>query len=261
MAAVINKVINGDCVEVMKELAEDSNFLVDAIITDPPYNISKKNNFHTMKGRKGIDFGEWDKGFNQLEWLKYANELLKPGGSIIIFNCWKNLGLIAEYMETTFKYSVKDIIRWVKQNPMPRNRDRRYITDYEFAIWLVKPGDKWVFNRQSATYERPEIKASSPNGKVRQHPTQKPLELMEHLIKIHTNEGDIILDPFIGSGSTGVAAINLKRKFVGIELDRNYCAIANNRITKWINENERKTGQMNLFEKEIENEQKTTREI
>ena len=110
---------------------------------------------------------------------------------------------------------------------MPRNRDRRYITDFECAIWFTMPEAKWVFNRQSDTYERPKYVGSIEKGL---HPTQKNLGLMEWLVKIHSNENDLILDPFMGSGTTGVACINTNRKFIGIELDEKYFNIARNRI-------------------------------
>jgi DNA modification methylase len=114
---------------------------------------------------------------------------------------------------------------------MPRNRDRRYITDFECAIWLVKKGAKWTFNRLDDKYQRPKFVHSIVSGKEKtSHTTQKPVNLMEEIIKIHTNENDIVLDCFAGSGSCGVACMNTGRKFVGIELDNNYFNIAKQRI-------------------------------
>lgn len=106
------------------------------VITDPPYNISVKNNFATM-GRTGIDFGDWDKGFDLLSWIDIASQKLTKNGGMIIFNDWKNLGDIARHCEKN-GLVVKDIFRWVKDNPMPRNRDRRYITDSEYGVWVVR---------------------------------------------------------------------------------------------------------------------------
>ena len=116
---------------------------------------------------------------------------------------------------------------------MPRNRDRRFITDYEVAVWAVKKGGKWTFNRLSETYERPKIVCGVTSKKEKidgGHPTQKPVEVMEWLIKRLSDENDIILDPFMGSGSTGVACKNTNRKFIGIELDKNYYNIAMKRL-------------------------------
>jgi len=223
------KLYNGDCLEVMDELIEQG-VKVDAIITDPPYNISKKNNFHTMKGRVGIDFGEWDKDFDLFSWMDKGFELLDKNGSMFIFNDWRNLGDISRYGES-LGMDIKDCFRWVKSSPMPRNRDRRYITDFEMAVWLVKKKSKWVFNRQDEKYERPEYKCNRVSGKEKtKHTTQKPVSLMEHIVKIHTNEGDLVLDPFMGSGSTGVACKNTNRDFIGIELDKDYFDIAKERI-------------------------------
>ena len=218
----------GDCLELMKGIPDGS---VDAIITDPPYNISRDNNFHTM-GRAGIDFGEWDKGFDLTTWIGIAQPTLKKGGNIIIFNDWKNLSYIAESLESN-GFIIKDLIRWKKTNAMPRNRDRRFITDYEVAIWAVKKGGKWTFNRLSDTYEIPEItggltpRSEKLNGG---HKTQKPIYVMEWLLERLTEVDDIILDPFMGSGSTGIACKNLNRSFIGMELGENYFNMAKERI-------------------------------
>ena len=85
--------------------------------------------------RASIDFGDWDKGFDQFSWIDRAYDLLDKGGTLFLFNDWKNIGEIAKYAESK-GFDIKDMVRWRKTNPIPRNRDRRYITDYEVAIWL-----------------------------------------------------------------------------------------------------------------------------
>ena len=212
----------GDCLEVMRSISDKS---IDLVLTDPPYNIARKNNFATM-GRAGIDFGEWDKGFDLFSYIDQVSRILKKDGSFVVFNDWRNLGAIADYAEKQ-GFDTKDMIRLEKSNPMPRNRDRRYITDYECAIWFVKKGAKWTFNRQDSKYQRPKFVANIESGL---HPTQKNLSLMENLVKIHSNQGDMVIDPFMGSGTTGLACKNLNRKFIGIEQDANYFEIAKNRI-------------------------------
>ena len=224
------KLYKGDCLEVMDKLIS-LGVKFDAIITDPPYNISRDNNFKTM-GRAGIDFGEWDKDFDLTGWIKYCEPLLKKGGNIVIFNSWKNMSYIVESLEKN-GFEIKDLIRWKKTNAMPRNRDRRFITDYEVAVWAVKKGGRWTFNRLSDTYEIPEIlggltpKSEKVNGG---HLTQKPVYVMKWLLERLTNAGDLVLDPFMGSGSTGVACKELNRRFIGIELDEKYFNIAKERI-------------------------------
>lgn len=207
---------------------------VDAIITDPPYNIARENNFKTM-GRAGIDFGEWDKGFDLTGWIKDINKIVNKNGSVIIFNAWRNLGNIAQALEEN-GFEIKDCVRWVKNNPMPRNLNRRYITDYEFFIWAVKKGSKWTFNKpEDIPYLRCEYKHSLTPKSEKEfgvHTTQKPLKLMEDIIKVHTNKHEVVFDPFMGSGTTGVAAIKLNRSFIGVEIDQKYFELANERIEK-----------------------------
>lgn len=220
----------GDSLELMKDVPDGS---IDMVLADPPYNISKRNKFHTM-GRSGIDFGEWDKGFDQFTWITATFRIIKKGGSILIFNDWKNMGDIVKHAES-IGYKTKDMIRWKKSNPMPRNRDRRYITDYEVAVWFVKPGAKWTFNRLSDTYDRCEYEYPLTSKCERVgHPTQKPLLLITEILQRHTNEGDLVLDPFLGSGTTLIACNNLNRNFIGFEKEPKYESIIKKRIAEHI---------------------------
>ena len=220
------KLYNDDCLNVLKEIEDNS---VDFILTDPPYNIARDNNFHTM-GRKGIDFGEWDKGFDLFSYIDLLPRVCTKNANVVIFNDWKNIGEIAKYAESK-GFVIKDMLRWEKSNPMPRNRDRRFIVDYEVAVWLTMPKAKWTFNRQSETYDRPLFKGSLVGGKEKTaHTTQKPIWLMKEILQVLSNECDTVLDPFMGSGSTGVACKELDRNFIGVELDKQYFDIATKRI-------------------------------
>ena len=214
-----NTIYNLDCKKIISKLIKE-NIKVDLILTDPPYNISRKNNFKTI-GRSGIDFGEWDKGFNQTSWLTGISKITSKNASILIFNDWKNFGDISKKLEKE-GFEVKDIIRWIKPNPMPRNTNRRYVTDFEFIIWAVKKGGKWTFNKNSFLYSRPEYRCTVPSGSKRFHPTQKPIKLIKELIETHSNKGDLIFDPFSGSGAISLAAFETDRYFISCEIDEKY---------------------------------------
>lgn len=223
----------GDSTAIVKELLA-RNVKVDAVITDPPYNISKDNNFSTMSHpRKGVDFGYWDNNFNVCEWIADYTKIIKENGCIIIFCSYLYISYVIDELKKN-DIDVKDIIIWKKTNPMPRNINRRYVQDTEFAIWGVKRKGKWTFNKpENVPYLRSLVETCTVSGKERTaHPTQKSLELMRKIIKTHTNEGDVIVDPFMGSGTTGVAALKENRKFLGIEVNPEYFNIAKKRISE-----------------------------
>ncbi|MFV8473992.1 DNA-methyltransferase [Mycoplasma sp. Z407A] len=229
-----NKILNIDNIKLFQKWRkENKEPFIDAIITDPPYNISRKNNFKTI-GRQGIDFGTWDYDFDQTKWIKLVSPFVKKGGSIIIFNDYKNFGDICKTLEKN-GFIVKDLIRWIKTNPMPRNTHRRYVTDFELAIWAVKPGKKWVFNKnEDIKYKRPEIISSTvASGKNRIHPTQKPLSVIEELILTHTRENDLVFDPFLGSGTTAIVCLKHDRRYLGTEIDKEYYEKSIKRINEF----------------------------
>lgn len=231
---ILMRLINGDAYKVFDELLEEG-VKVDHIITDPPYNISKDNNFGTMeRPRTGIDFGEWDNGnFDLYSWIPKYSKLLKNNGSMIIFCSYLYLSHIIDTLNSEESgMKVKDVIIWQKSNPMPRNINRRYVQDMEFAVWAVKKKAKWVFNKpENKPYLRALFTTSTVSGSEKLgHPTQKSLKLMEELVSIHSNPNQLILDPFMGSGTTGVAALNLGRDFIGIEYEKKYFEMASNRI-------------------------------
>lgn len=217
---------------IVKEFKAKKKY-VDAIVTDPPYNISKKNNFSTLNNpRKGVDFGNWDNNFDVINWISDYCDLLKPNGSIIIFCSYLFMSFLIKELEIN-DIDVKDVLIWRKTNPMPRNVNRRYVQDMEFAIWGVKRGGKWTFNKKDdKPYLRSMFETSVVSGSERTiHPTQKSLKLMEEIIEIHTNKDDVVLDPFMGSGTTGVACLKHGRKFIGVEVSDKFYDLAINRLT------------------------------
>ena len=227
------KIYHTDGIQFLQEMIKNKQ-TVSHIITDPPYNISQKNNFPTMRNkRQGVDFGEWDKQFDLLGWIELATQILNKNGSIITFCSYKFISFIAQKYEEQ-GIEVKDILVWQKSNPMPRNIQRRYVQDMEFALWGVKKGAKWTFNKpDEQPYLRSFFKTATVSGNEKTiHPTQKSLALMMEIIQIHTNKNDTIFDPFMGSGTTGLACSNLERNFIGTEIDKQYFHIAQDRLER-----------------------------
>lgn len=212
-----------DCLKGLKRIPDKS---IDLIIADPPYGISRELN---CKGKRlgttaklDFNFGEWDK-FNK-KWFEIA--IKKTRGWIISFCAKKDLGIFWNILEKNGFVAV-DAIVWQKPDPLPLNAKTRFLNAWETAIVGKRKGIYWggfavhnIFNFQA------------PKGKDRIHPTQKPLELFERLIGLTTKKSDLVLDPFMGSGTTAVACIKLDRQFIGFEISPKYCKLARERIKK-----------------------------
>tara|TARA_R110002051_G_scaffold75875_1_gene138023 strand:+ start:272 stop:1030 length:759 start_codon:yes stop_codon:yes gene_type:complete len=231
--------LNGDCLAWLDQLISEG-VKVDSIITDPPFNIVEKigGNIHIFRQsekQKGSSISKesmnFDVGFDQLSWLDRIPKILKKGGNLVIFNDWENMGDIAKELRKQ-KIKVKCLNHWQKNNPCPAEWGRRFVVGREYFLHCTN-GGKYEFNvdkLHKGEFHYPLTKQSEK--KCGKHPNQKPLNLMEELIKILSSDGQIILDPFMGSGSTGVAAKNLNRKFIGIEMDETYFNISKERISK-----------------------------
>ena len=225
--------LQGDCLKLIKQVPSNS---VDLILIDPPYEISRTTNFQsgeetgrdTDRFRISMDFGEWDKNFTGLEVvIKEGYRILRQGGTMICFyDLWKIETLKNLYDSNKFK-QVR-FIEWIKTNPVPINSKINYLTNArEVAVSAIK-GSKPTFN---SSYDNGLYSYPICAGKERTiHPTQKPLSLITDLVLKHSNEGDMVLDCFMGSGTTGVACKNTNREFIGMELDEKYFEIACNRI-------------------------------
>lgn len=229
-------IINSDSFEYLKNIESNS---IDLILTDPPYLISKESNFknysdsasHLMKtkyGKHEIDFGDWDKDPLDLNILmKEFYRVLRKGGTLIIFfDIWKS-SIIKESAEI-YKFKQPRIGIWLKNNAVPINSKVNYLSNaQEFFFSFVKDKNP-TFNSK---YDNGVYNFPLCHGKERlEHPTQKPLKLFEELIIKHSNEGDIVLDPFSGTGTTAEACINLKRKFICIERDKKYYDLSMRRL-------------------------------
>jgi len=226
------KILNADAYEVMQQIASNS---IDLVLTDPPYAISRPTGFKSVKnGLKrfavSMDFGDWDQ--TEIDLKRLSQDLfriIKPSGTVIVFyDLWKITNLASALEVAGFKQL--RFIEWVKTNPVPLNSKRNYLTNSrEIAVLAVK-GGKPVFND---SYHNGIYSYPIPNGKGRDkriHPTQKPLSLFEDLIEKHSQEGAVVFDPFLGSGTTAVAAIGKNRDFFGCEKDEEYYKAAKNRI-------------------------------
>lgn len=215
---------NQDCFDLLPTIKDKS---VDLILIDPPYEISRPTNFQsgektgrdTDRFRISMDFGEWDKNFSGLEFvIKQGYRILRDGGTFICFyDIWKIETLKKLYDDN--RYKQVRFIEWLKTNPVPINSRINYLTNArEVAVSAIKVS-KPTFN---SSYDNGLYQYSICQDKGRFHPTQKPLAFMEALIEKHSNEGDLVLDCFAGSCTTGVAALNKGRNFIGCEIDKDY---------------------------------------
>lgn len=214
---------------------------VDAIITDPPYNVSPRNGrddttHGKLKRKDGTarkvqrDFGEWDRAWDPKPFLEETHRLLRDGGSLIAFT---SEFLIGDYVASGLNH--RNLIYWRKTNPTPAFK-MLYVRAVEMAVWQVKGKTGWTWNGGGYVpnvYTGKVVAGFAyANGETREHPTQKPLWLMRALIEQHTNAGDLILDPYTGSGSTLVAAKFLGRRAIGIEQNEQYAEAAARRLAQ-----------------------------
>ena len=259
MQKFFNKIIHGNCVNEMKNIPDNS---VDLIFADPPYylQLPKGRKLRRADGSEVLPVNdEWDK-FESYEeydtftenWLKECQRILKPTGTIWVTGMYHNIFRVGKIMQDIGLWFLNDVI-WVKIDAMPNFKGRRFTNNHETIIWAVKNkscknytfnngfikkmnGGKqmkdtdWVFKICKGT-ERLKDK----NG-VKAHPTQKPLKLVQQVLLASSNKGDIVFDPFMGTGTTAVVAEALGRKWFGIERDKKYVELATKRIEDFIKE-------------------------
>jgi DNA modification methylase len=217
------KMILGDSRDKIKKIPDRS---IDFICTDPPYNLGKYSTGNIKldwRADFNNDLADWDQDdLDPSQWKDDFLRILSPKGNIFIFTSYNLIGKWHEVFDPlfdTFQYMV-----WHKTNPAPKFRRAGFLNSCELIVCLWNKGHTWNFTKQNEMHNF--IQSPICMGKERlkdpKHPTQKPLKVMKRIIEIASNEGDMILDPFAGVASTGVAALELNRRFIGIEMDKQY---------------------------------------
>lgn len=248
-ALPLNTIIAGDCIEVMNNLPKDS---VDLIFADPPYNLQLRGDLHRPDNSQvdAVDdawdqfasFDAYDK-FTQ-DWLTAARRLLKPNGAIWVIGSYHNVFRVGSAMQNAGFWILNDVV-WRKSNPMPNFRGKRFTNAHETLIWASKSeAAKYTFNYEALKSLNEGIQMRSDwviplctgherlkdeNGD-KAHPTQKPEALLHRVLLGTTNPGDVVLDPFFGTGTTGAVAKMLGREFIGIEREAAYRGVAKKRL-------------------------------
>ena len=242
----IDRLYRGDALRVLSELPAES---VDCVWTDPPYLLSNGGVTCFAGRRVSVNKGEWDQSrgveadheFN-LEWTAACRRVLKPAGTIWVsgtLHIYPSVGMAL--IRNGFRL-LNDIV-WEKPNPPPNLGCRTFTHSTEVILWASKSAKgsrhRYTFNYEEMRREnggkqmKTVWRMKAPRAAEKQlgkHPTQKPLELLKRCLRASTNEGDIVLDPFAGSGSTGVAALELGRRFIGVEIDPEFVDISVKRL-------------------------------
>ena len=247
----LNRVVVGDCIEKMNELPPES---VDLIFADPPYNLQLNGVLERPDQTKVDGVKEsWDK-FKSIsdydnytkQWMSSARRILKANGSIWVIGSYHNIFRLGYILQDLGFWLLNDVV-WRKLNPMPNFRGRRFTNAHETLIWASKTkSSKYTFNYEAMKSLNGDLQMRSDwslpictgderlknkDGK-KIHPTQKPENLLNRVIMSSSNIGDIVLDPFFGTGTTGAVAKKLRRAFIGIEQDAKYALEAEKRINK-----------------------------
>lgn len=232
------QIINSNCVDALEHM-EDSS--VNLILTDPPYNLglfmknratnlkAMRPNFFGAAGWDDLDFEEWKQSMDKM--FEECARVSSVGASMIVFMSIIKVETIVQIAEKHgFYYKTTGI--WHKYNPMPRNMNLHFINSTEAWIYFVYKKRTGTFNNNGkAVHDFFETSVTpASEKKYGKHPTQKPVALLENFVELLSNPGDVVLDPFMGSGSTGVAALKHGRKFIGVELSNEYCEICEKRL-------------------------------
>ena len=247
------KLINGDCLEEIEKLPDDS---VDLIVTDPPYNLGAfmrsrdtnlkkmRKNFFGDAGWDDLEFEQWTE--HMKKFFDQSKRILKKGGSMIVFMAViKVESIIAIAEKTGLYYKTTGI--WHKTNPMPRNMNLHFVNSTESWIYFTNVTKTGTFNNKGKVLHDflESSVASKKEKRYGGHPTQKPEGVIDHFVSILSNPGDVIMDPFMGSGTTGVVSKRTGRSFIGIELQSDYFQVCLKRMADEINSAKYKTEVIN----------------
>ena len=224
-------IVQGDCFDLIKEIKTNT---IDLILTDPPYNLAKHSTGNIkFDWREDVnnDIAEWDK--KEIEPDKIADEfvrVLKSDGNLFVFCSYNLIG--KWYGALDHKFDATNFFVWHKTNPVPKFFKNGFLNSCEIMLCCWNKKHKWNFTTQKEMHNFFETSICSSPERLKdpKHPTQKPVKLLEHIIKIASNENDTVFDPFMGVASTGVAALKNNRKFAGIELEENYFEASKNRL-------------------------------
>jgi site-specific DNA-methyltransferase (adenine-specific) len=246
----LDQVVQGNCIEILESLPENS---IDLIFADPPYNLQLRQELLRPNRTRvdGVDdawdhfesFAEYD-AFTRA-WLSACRRVLKPTGTIWVIGTYHNIYRVGTILQDLGFWMLNDVV-WIKTNPMPNFRGVRFTNAHETLIWAQKQRHaRYTFNHHAAKALNEEKQMRSDwllpicSGKERlrvngskAHATQKPVALLYRILLSSSCPGDVVLDPFFGSGTTGVAARRLHRRWIGIERDPAYVELAHRRIAE-----------------------------
>lgn len=224
-------IIRADSRDIIKRIPDDS---IDFILTDPPYNLGQHSTGNIpLPGRSAMnnDVADWDKiDFNPEEWADEFIRILKPTGNLFIFTSYNQIGRWYNCLDHRFDTS--NFMIWHKTNPAPKIFKAGFLNSCEmiFTCWNKKHTWNFISQAEMHNFIQSPICMSPERLKNPKHPAQKPVSILKKMIRIASNKDDIIFDPFMGVGSTGVAALELERRFIGVELDETYFNAAKRRI-------------------------------
>lgn len=219
--------------DVLRGLADGS---VDLLLTDPPYNLAGYSTGNiSMSWRKDFnnDVAEWDlHDFDPAEWLDDLVRVLSPTGNLFAFTSYNLLGRWHAAFDPVF--DTFQIVVWHKTNPAPKLRRAGFLNSCELIVCCWNAGHTWNFTKQAEMHNFVEAPVCAGHERVRDpvHPTQKPLRVLRRFVQLASNPGDLVVDPFMGVGSTGVAAVEAGRRFIGAEIDARYVAAAEARLSE-----------------------------